>query len=224
MELRVDDREHGGRDGAAAEALDGAVKDHLVEAGGGGAQRARRGEAERRAAEHHTRRHHPRQRSGHRHHHHVGDQIGGLHPADFIGAGGQPALDLEQRAGDDLNIHDRHELADNHRQHADPVAQGRRRDRAGPGRKPAPQPAASARQGGGRGPRTRRNGEASVQVTCRPAGFRPVPCRRWRRRPPHRRARGCRPTPSPRDRAAAARRAGCPPAARCALARAGRFW
>ena len=136
-ELGVDHREDQRRDRAAAGALQGAVEDHLVEAGRGGAQRARGGEAERRDDEQDSRRQQPRQDSGHRHHHHVGDQIRGLHPGDLVGAGRQPALDLGQRAGDDLDVHDRHEQAGDHREDAEPVAQGRRRG-AGRSRRGAP--------------------------------------------------------------------------------------
>ena len=122
-EFRIDDGKHQRHHRAAAEPLQRAIDNHLAEAGCGGAQRARPGEAERRDHEQHAGRQQPRQSAGQRHHHDVGNQVGGLDPADLVGACRQPALDLRQRAGHDLDVHDRHEEADDHREDAKPVAQ-----------------------------------------------------------------------------------------------------
>jgi len=48
-----------------------------------------------------------------------------VYPSYFVGAGGEPTLDLGQRTGDDLYVHDRHDEAGAHRQHADPVTEVR---------------------------------------------------------------------------------------------------
>ena len=45
---------------------------------------------------------------------HFGDQIGGLHPRHFAGAGRQAGLDLLQRRRDDLDVQDRHEHPEHH--------------------------------------------------------------------------------------------------------------
>ena len=133
---RREDREGGGEDAgdhaAADETLDRPVDDHLVDVGGGGAQRACRGEARRRDGEQHARRQQPAEEARQRDHHHLGDQIGGLHPRDLVGAGAQAGLDLGQRGRDDLDVEDRHEHAEHHRQEGDGAAQLHRRlDRPG---------------------------------------------------------------------------------------------
>ena len=124
---RREDREGGGEDArdhaAADEALDRAVDDHLVDVGGGRAQRAGRGEAGRGDGEQHARRQQPRQEARQRDHDDFGDQIGGLHPGDLVGAGAQAGLDLGQRGRDDLDVEDRHEHAEHHRQEGDDAAQ-----------------------------------------------------------------------------------------------------
>ena len=123
----VHDRPDDRSDGAAAKPLHRAIEDHLAEAGRGGAQHAGAGKAERRDDEENAGREDARQHPRHRHHHDIGDEIGGLHPGDFVGASRQPALDLGQRAGDNLYVHDRHELAGAHGEDADPITQPRRR-------------------------------------------------------------------------------------------------
>ena len=126
-EFRINDGKHQRHHGAAAEPLHRPINDHLAEARRGRAQRARRGEAECRGHEQHAGRQQPRQHPGQWHHDDVGNQIGGLHPADLVDAGRQPSLDLGQRAGHDLHVHDRHEQAEDHGEDADPVAHGRQR-------------------------------------------------------------------------------------------------
>ena len=65
-------------------------------------------------AEQPARRHDPRQPAGQRDHDDLGDQIAGLHPGDLVGAGRQPAADVGQRGGDDLDVQQRDEEADAH--------------------------------------------------------------------------------------------------------------
>ena len=124
-EFCVHDRKHGGCHGTAAEPLDCPVDDHLAESSGCRAQGTGRGKADGRGHKQYAGRQQTRQHAGQRNHHDIGDQIRGLNPGDFVGAGRQPSLDLGQRAGDDLDIHDRHEQADDHGEDADPVAQTR---------------------------------------------------------------------------------------------------
>ena len=49
-----------------------------------------------------------------RDHDDLGDQIGGLHPADLVLRRRQPAADVLQRRGDDLDVEQRHEAAEAH--------------------------------------------------------------------------------------------------------------
>ena len=53
-------------------------------------------------------------KAGERDHHDLGHQIGGLHPGDLVGPGVQARLDRVQRGGDDLDVEQRHELAERH--------------------------------------------------------------------------------------------------------------
>src|SRR5215813_4081492 len=80
--------------GAAAEALQRAVEDHLAETGRGGAQDTCPGEAECRGNEQNARRQQPRHCPGQRYYHDIGDQADGLHPGDLVGGGRQPPLGL----------------------------------------------------------------------------------------------------------------------------------
>jgi len=122
-EFRIDDGKHQGHHGAAAEPLHCAINDHLAEACGRGAQCARPGKAECCGHEQHAGRQQSRQGAGQWHHDDVGNQIGGLHPGDLVDAGRQSPLDLGQRAGHDLDVHDRHEQPHDHGENAEPVAQ-----------------------------------------------------------------------------------------------------
>ena len=63
-----------------------------------------------------------RQKARERDHHHFGDEIGGLHPGNLVAAGGEPGLDLGQRGGDDLDVEDRHEHAEDHGEEGDETA------------------------------------------------------------------------------------------------------
>ncbi len=121
-----EDREGGRKDGrdhaAADKALDRAIDDHLVDIGGGGAERARYGEARSTGGEEHARGENARQRARKRDHDHFGDQIGGLHPGDLIRAGAEAGLDFRQRGGNDLNVENGHEHAEDHREERDEPA------------------------------------------------------------------------------------------------------
>ena len=128
--------EHAGDHAAADKALDRPVDDHLVDIGGGGAQRAGRREAGRRNGEQHARRKHARQEARQRDHDDFGDQIGRLHPGDFVGAGAQARLDFGQRGRDDLDVEDRHEHAEHHRQEGDDAARAGIVSRAAAGARP----------------------------------------------------------------------------------------
>ena len=63
-----------------------------------------------------------RQEAGERDHDHLGDQIGGLHPGDLVGARREPGLNLGQRGRHDLDVQDRHEHAEHHRQEGEQAA------------------------------------------------------------------------------------------------------
>src|SRR5581483_4702452 len=52
----------------------------------------------------------------------LGDQVRGLHPLDLVDAGRQAGADLVDRAGDDLDVEDRHEAAQGHGPEAQPGA------------------------------------------------------------------------------------------------------
>src|SRR5207244_2291735 len=60
------------------------------------------------------RREQARQPAGQRDHDDLGDQVGGLHPGDLVLRRRQPAADLLQRGGDDLDVEQRHKAAKAH--------------------------------------------------------------------------------------------------------------
>ena len=93
------------------------ASDLLVQVGGAGHREGDAGGEEQIAGGHH-----PRQPTRQRNHHHLGDQIGGLDPADFIGRGRDAGLNLGDGTGDDLDVQNRHEHAQHHGQESDPVA------------------------------------------------------------------------------------------------------
>jgi hypothetical protein len=81
---------------AAAKALQHPVDDHLVDIGGCRRKGAGNREARSRHREQHPCRNDPGERARERDHDDFGDQIGGLHPGDFIRAGRQTGLDFGQ--------------------------------------------------------------------------------------------------------------------------------
>ena len=122
---------------AADEALHHPPDDHLVDRGRQPAHQARGGEAGGGDGEENSRPERPRQKSRQRDHHHFGDEIGGLHPGYLVAARRETSLDLRQRGGDDLDVQDRHEHAEDHGEEGDETARldaiggGRRRSAAG---------------------------------------------------------------------------------------------
>ena len=86
-----------------------------LDRGGGGAHDAHQREAAGRDREEIARRERPAEEAGKRDHDDLGDEVGGLHPGDLVGARRQPGLDLGERRGDDLDVEDRHEHADRDR-------------------------------------------------------------------------------------------------------------
>ncbi|MDQ1218821.1 hypothetical protein QE432_000379 [Agrobacterium sp. SORGH_AS 745] len=131
---RRDDRTLGGRENgeggrkdrrdhaAADKALDRPVDDHLVDIGRGGAERARQGEAGGAGGKQYARGQDARQRARQRDHDDFCDQIGCLHPGDLVGARPETCLDFRKRGGDDLNIENGHEHAEDHREERDEPA------------------------------------------------------------------------------------------------------
>ena len=135
------DHERGGEDGrdhaAADEALHQPPHDHLVDRGRQPAHQARGGEAGGRDGKENPRPERARQKARERDHHHFGDEVGGLHPGNLVAAGGEAGLDLGERGGDDLDVEDRHEHAEDHGEEGDetarldPIGAGRRSGNAG---------------------------------------------------------------------------------------------
>ncbi|AIJ59185.1 hypothetical protein P038_01431 [Brucella abortus 99-9971-135] len=124
------DRLEGGKDGeggredagdhtAADEALNGAVNYHLLDIGGRRAEHAGKGEARRRNGKQHARREKPSQKTRKRNHDDFRDQVGDLHPGNFIGAGAKARLNFGERGRDNLDVEDRHEHAEDHGHKAD---------------------------------------------------------------------------------------------------------
>ena len=98
-----------------------AIDDHLVDIGRRRAQSALaavKPAAETR--EQHAGRDDPRERARKRDHDDFGDQIGRSGPSAISSAlGGQARLDFGQRGRDDLDVEDRHEHAEDHREEGD---------------------------------------------------------------------------------------------------------
>ncbi len=111
-------REHARDHAAADEALNGAVDDHLIDRRRCGAQQARKREADGRCGEQHPRRERASEKARERDHHHFRDQIRRLHPRDLVAACRQTRLDFRKRRRDDLDVQDRHEHAEHHREEA----------------------------------------------------------------------------------------------------------
>ena len=76
-----------------------------------------------------ARRHRLPEKRGERNHHEFRHQIGRLHPADLVRSGRQAGLHVVQRRRDDLNVEQRHELAERH--HAEDQELARVRQRRG---------------------------------------------------------------------------------------------
>src|SRR6185312_14987117 len=60
-----------------------------------------------------------REKAGQRNGDDLGHQIGGLHPGDFVGRGGEAGLYLRERGGYDLDVEEGHEHPEAHGQEGD---------------------------------------------------------------------------------------------------------
>ena len=124
MEPRREQQKDRGEDrrdhGAAAEALDDAEEDEHGEAAARRAARARQGETGDCGEKERAQGEQLGQPAGQRDGDDLGDEIGGLDPAQAIEWNGEPGLDVGKRAGDDLDVENRHEHAEAHGEIAEP--------------------------------------------------------------------------------------------------------
>ncbi len=111
-----DRRDHG----AAAEALDDSEEDEDGKAAARRAAGARQGEAGNRDEKEQAQREKLGQPAGQRDGDDLGDEIGGLDPAQPVERDDEPGLDVGQRAGDDLDVENGHEHAEAHGEVAEP--------------------------------------------------------------------------------------------------------
>ncbi len=118
-----------GNDGATAEALDHAEEKQQVEVRA--ERRPQAGQGEPADGEHKepAQREQAREACRQRNRNDLGHEIGGLDPAQPIQGNAEGRLNIRQRAGDDLDVEDRHEHAEAHGEKADP-GDGAQRDRA----------------------------------------------------------------------------------------------
>ena len=104
--------------------------DHLAHRRRQPAHQAREGEARGGAGEHDARAERARQKAGQRNGDHFGHQIRGLHPGDLVARCGKAGLDFRQRRRHHLDVEERHEHAEAHRQEGEEAQPGRRARRS----------------------------------------------------------------------------------------------
>ncbi|MNP17487.1 hypothetical protein D3C76_1099210 [compost metagenome] len=115
---------------AAREALQCTKDDHAFQAPGHGAEQGGREKSEGHPHRQASRRQQLHEPGGERDHDDLRHQVGGGNPRAFLQGRRQRALDILERGIGDLDVQHRHEGAEHHAHHRDPVPPGRFPDRA----------------------------------------------------------------------------------------------
>src|ERR1700712_1973606 len=114
LEVEEGGGEHGGDHRAAEEALQRSEYDHAVDVPGPAAHQAGQGEAGGGDAEQPSCGHDAGEPAGQRDDDDFRNQVAGVDPGDFVGAGGEAAADVAQRCRNDLDVEQGDEEADGH--------------------------------------------------------------------------------------------------------------